>query len=151
MKSFRAQSRSMLSRSTFLAVASLIAFAVGGAALVIPDTLLASKGIVDNLAATVWMCEVGALLVFVAAVNWFVRTHEPSQTLRVLLWGNAALQIILLPIEIIAYTRGVITNLMGIVPNSVLHLLLAIGFAAHAHTLARALSRTPAIEKCGSL
>lgn len=39
------------------------------------------------------------------------------------------LQFALFPIEIAAYLNGVISSLMGIVPNSVLHVLLGFGFA----------------------
>lgn len=49
--------------------------------------------------------------------------------MRALLLGNAVLQFALLPIEIAAYLDGVITARAGIVPNSVLHVLLGFGFA----------------------
>jgi hypothetical protein len=52
-----------------------------------------------------------------------MRGHDDSATLR------ALLQLGLFPIEIIAYANGVITKLSGIVPISILHLLLALGFA----------------------
>jgi hypothetical protein len=41
----------------------------------------------------------------------------------------------LLPIEIVAYRQGVITQLSGIVPNSLLHVVLAAGFATFAATI----------------
>lgn len=120
----------MFNRHLFLTLAATIALAVGGTALFAPAVLLASKGVLGNAAAEVWMREVGAILMAVGVVAWSVRKHPDSPTLRALLWGNALLQALLLPIEIMALAQGTITAGMGIVPNSVLHVLLGLGFAA---------------------
>lgn len=125
----------MVSRFWFLTGASLIAIGVGGTALVAPDAMLATKGVVGNAAAEVWMREVGALLLAVGVISWLVRSHEDSATLRALLWGNALLQLTLLPIEMVAHADGVIPKLIGIVPNTVLHVLLAAGFVIHARAV----------------
>jgi len=118
-----------MSRTTFLTLAALIATGVGLLALVAPATLLVSKGVTPNAAAQVWVREVGALLLAVALSAFLVRRHPHSLTMRAFLLGNAVLQFALFPIEIAAYLNGVITSLMGIVPNSVLHVLLGFGFA----------------------
>ena len=128
----------MVSRYWFLTLASLVAFGVGGAALVVPEAMLVAKGIAGNAAAQVWVREVGALLLAVGFIGWCVRSHGASATLRVLLLGNALLQMALLPIEIVAYVQGVIPVLMGIVPNTVLHAVLAAGFVVHCARHARA-------------
>ena len=116
-------------RKHFLTSAALIAFGVGGFALIAPAALLASKGVAPSAAAGVWVREVGALLIAIGLIGWLVRAQADSATLRAVLVGNALLQFTLLPIEPIAYVQGVITALPGIVPNTVLHLLLGVGFA----------------------
>lgn len=121
----------VIARSAFLAVAAAIACAVGAVALITPTVLLDAKGVTDG-AAAVWMREVGALLLAVGCLAFAVRHHAPSPTLRAVLWTNAALQLALLPIEPLAYHAGVITRLAGIAPNTVVHVLLAAGFAWHA-------------------
>jgi hypothetical protein len=125
----------MLSRYWFLTLASLVAVGVGGAAIVAPEAMLATKGISRNAAAQVWVSEVGAVLLAVGFIAWCVRSHGDSATLRVLLWGNALLQLALLPIEVVAHVQGVIPALMGIVPNTVLHVVLAAGFVVHARAV----------------
>lgn len=125
----------MLSRYLFLTFAAVVAIIVGGAALLSPEVMLASKGITGHSAARVWMQEVGALLLAVGVTVWLVRAHEDSPSLRALLWGNALMQVGLLPIELIAYAQGVIPDVAGVVPNTVLHLVLAAGFAAHARAV----------------
>lgn len=125
----------MVSRSLFLTFAALIAVGVGGTALLAPEVMLASKGIAGNAAARVWMQEVGAVLIAVGVTAWLVRTHEDSPTLRALLWGNALLQVALLPIELVAHVQGVIPVAAGIVPNTVLHIVLALGFVTYARAI----------------
>jgi hypothetical protein len=123
-----------MNRSTFLALAAVIAFAVGAFALFAPIALLASKGI-SSAAADVWAREVGVLLIAIAVSAFLVRNHQDSATLRAFLIGNVVVQIGLFPIEILAYREGTITLLSGIVPNSIIHLLLATGFAYYAATM----------------
>ncbi|NMM29049.1 MAG: hypothetical protein HHJ12_17625 [Glaciimonas sp.] len=118
-----------MNRKTFLTFASIIALGVGAFALLQPAVLLESKGVALNAAADVWMRELGIALISIGVMLLVVRGHPDSPTLRAFLIGNAILQLGLLPIEIVAFVNGVITKVSGIVPNSVLHLLLACGFA----------------------
>jgi hypothetical protein len=75
---------------------------------------------------------VGALLLSAGFISFGVRVHEDSRTLRVVLWSNALLQVALFPIEIHAYCAGIITLVSGVLPNSILHGVLALGFARFA-------------------
>lgn len=118
-----------MKQKTFLSIASAIALGVGSCAVLLPAEVLASKGTVPSAAASVWMREVGVLLVCIGAVAWLVRKHADSSTLRVLMLGNLLIQLGLLTTEVLAYADGVITKLSGVAPNSVLHVLLASGFA----------------------
>jgi hypothetical protein len=119
----------MRHRAWFLTLSAPIALAIGSFAIVLPRALLAGKGVaLPNEAAVVWVREVGVNVLAVGLVLFLVRRHADSPTLRALLIGNAALQLGLLPIEIAAFYDGVITRASGIVPNSVLHLVLATGF-----------------------
>jgi hypothetical protein len=125
-----------LRRKHFLSFASVVALGVGSVALFAPDALLSTKGVVENAAATVWMREVGVMLVAIGFIAWCVRDHPDSPTMRAFLWGNTLLQLLLLPVEILAYGQGTITNLSGIVPNSILNLLLGLGFFVAARSTA---------------
>ena len=123
-----------MKRSFFLLIASLIALSVGAFALFAPATLLQSKG-VFSAAANVWTQQVGVFLIAVGVIVFLVRNHEDSPTLRAILAGNAVAQIGLLPIEVLAYKAGTITQLSGIVPNSVIHVILAAGFLYYASAM----------------
>ena len=119
-------------RSTFLTLAAAIAAAVAAIALVAPGALLASKGVAPSAAAEIWIRELGVALLAIAIVAFRVRRLGDSAGMRAFLVGNAVLQVGLFPIELAAYRAGVITELAGIVPNSIVHVVLAIGFAVHA-------------------
>jgi hypothetical protein len=125
-----------LNRTIFLTLASGIAVVVGVFALAAPSVLLASKGI-TSAAAGVWVREVGVLLVAVGISVFMVRHHADSPTLRALLIGNLVVQLGLLPLEVLAYREGIITVLAGIVPNTLIHGLLAGGFGYYAWAMRR--------------
>ena len=121
-----------MSRKVFLSLVALIAMAIGILALLAPGALLESKGVPANAAASVWVREVGVALVAIATIAFLVRAHPDSPTMRAFLAGNALLQLGLLPIEIAAFENGVLTRISGIVPNSVLHVVLACAFVFYA-------------------
>ncbi len=116
-------------RSTFLTLSSLVALAIATLATALPTVLLESKGVrLPNPAAVLWVREVGVLIFGSGLTLFLVRHHEDSPSLRALFLGNAVVQIGLLPLELLAYRDGVITLVSGIIPNSVLHGLLAAAF-----------------------
>ena len=118
-----------LNRSLFLTLSSAVALTVGSFAFAFPHALLESKSVAPPTeAAAVWVREVGITIFALGAMMFLVRKHAESPTLRAFFLGNAIVQLGLLPIEIDAYRRQVITQLSGIIPNSVLHLVLASGF-----------------------
>ncbi len=119
----------MISRKIFLTLSSSVALAVGSFALLLPHALLESKGVAPpREVAAIWVREVGVSIFALGVVMFLVRKHAESPTLRAFLIGNAIVQLGLFPIEISAYRAELITRLWGIIPNSVLHVALAIGF-----------------------
>lgn len=121
-----------MNRRTFLTLSSAVAFGVALFALGFPRGLLAGKGVQPDAAVIVWVREVGALILAAGITTFLVRKAPDSEALRGVLIGNAVLHCALLPIELVAYSGGVIPELAGVVPNSVLHSMLAVGFAWHA-------------------
>jgi hypothetical protein len=117
-----------MTRKTFLSVVGLIALVIGTFALSAPALLLAAKGVSPSEAANVWVREVGISVIALGLVTFLARGDRDSPTMRAFLIGNAVLQVGLFPIEIVAYAQGVIGEISGIIPNSILHLLLAAGF-----------------------
>jgi hypothetical protein len=114
---------------------SCVAFAVAVFALGFPDALLAAKGVQPNPELLVWVREVGALILAAGVTTFLARKSPDSVALRALFVGTALLHLGLLPIELIAYYQGVITQLGGVLPNSMLHIVLAVSFVGYARRM----------------
>jgi len=71
---------------------------------------------------------VGILLITVGVLDFLVRDHEDSPTLRSVLIANLVLQVGIAPIDPSAYVSGVYGTLGSFVPNTILHVCLAGGF-----------------------
>ncbi|MEM6995314.1 MAG: hypothetical protein AAF721_32695 [Myxococcota bacterium] len=113
-----------------MTVVAIVATAIGLLALAAPQTLLVEvKHAAPNPAALVMARTAGVGFVAVGVLNFSVRGHADSPTLRAVLLANLVLQLAILPIDPIAYQQGTFRTLGSFVPNTVLHLLLAAGFA----------------------
>lgn len=119
-----------MTRAAFLALAAMIAMSIGGLTLLFPEVLLEEvKGTAMNGAAVVMARTVGAILLAVGYLAFLVRNHDDSPTLRAILAGNLALQMMLLPIDPLAYAAGIFRGYASFVPNTLVHTFLAGGFA----------------------
>ena len=107
-----------------LTVLSIIATLVGVATITRPAQFLKSKGANLTPATVIWMRQVGVLILAQGITCFLLRDQPISPAVRAFLAGAAFTQLGLLPIEIVAYRRGELTKLSGIVPNSVLHVVL---------------------------
>jgi len=117
-----------MSRQTFLTIASIIALLFGTFAVLFPGILLQSKGVEPVKATVIWVIEVGCLLIALGLIAFLCRKHDASPTMKVFLFGNIVIQLALAAIEIVAYFNNIITKLSGIIPNILIHIILAIGF-----------------------
>ncbi len=119
-----------MTRKTFLTINALVALAVGLFALLAPNVLLTSVKVAQaSESANVMARTVGILISSVGLLGLLVRSHPSSPTLRAVLVANLVLQIGILPIDPMAYASGTFTTLGSFLPNTILHLLLASGFA----------------------
>jgi hypothetical protein len=118
-----------MSRELFLTVIGSLGLVVGFIAALLPGVLLSAKGVEPSGTVQIWMRETGALIFALSAVVLLVRREPDSASLHAVLWGNALAHAALLPVEVWAWRSGLISRLSGIVPNSVLHVVAAAGFA----------------------
>jgi len=124
-----------MTRPSFLTFSSVVALTVAAFALGYPSGLLAGKGVAPSPALLVWIRELGVLILAVSVTTFLVRKQPDSITLKGILIGNALLHFGLLPIELLAFSQGVIPKLSGVLPNSLLHALLGAGFVIHARRI----------------
>lgn len=117
-----------MERKVFLSIVSPIATFIGLIALFYPSVLLESKGVSVEEPVKVWMSEVGILLISVGVILFLVKNEEVSIALKAIFLGNIITQLGLFIIEILAYRNAVITEVYGVIPNSILHIILSITF-----------------------
>jgi hypothetical protein len=118
-----------MKRKTFLTITSVVASLIGILALTSPGVLIESvKYAAPSETANVMARTVGILLISVGVLDFLVRDHEDSPTLRSVLIANLVLQIGIMPIDPSAYANGVYGTLGSFVPNTILHICLASGF-----------------------
>ena len=118
-----------MSRKAFLTVTSVIVLVIGIFALIAPNVLITSvKVAAPSETANVMARTVGILLISVGVLDFLVKDHEDSPTLRAILIANLFLQIGIMPIDPSAYVTGVYQTVGSFAPNTVLHIVLASGF-----------------------
>jgi hypothetical protein len=118
-----------MSRKVFLTITSIIVLAVGIFALTAPSVLITRvKVAAPSETANVMARTVGILLITVGVLDFLVRDHQDSPTLRSILVANLVLQIGIMPIDPSAYATRVYQTVGSFAPNTVLHILLASGF-----------------------
>lgn len=119
-----------MARSTFLTLASLTAFLIGLIAGLMPEFLLIHLKFAQvNPEGIVMARTVGAVLISLGVLFFLVRNQPDSATLRSILIGGIILQIIILPIDPIAYLNGTYKSVVSFIPNTILHLVLLFGFS----------------------
>ena len=125
-------------RRTFLTIVAISASSIGVVTLLIPGPFLEQvKAALPSETANVMARTVGIPLLTIGVLDFMVRDHEDSPTLRAVFIANLLLQIGIIPIDPLAYFSGVYTTLGAFVPNTVLHLALAGGFAYYLTRMSR--------------
>lgn len=137
----------MMSRKTFLIIIPFIAMTIGSIALFFPALFLESKGVTNNPAAAVWMSQVGILLLATGLILFLTRNTVDYNVLKSIFIGNILIQVGLLVIELIAYNKGIITEVSGIIPNCVFHVILTCGFVYYTLQINKEI-RKNGIQQC---
>lgn len=116
-------------RSAFLTIAAFVACMIGSIALFLPTVLLVEMKNANPSAEGVVMARTaGAFLLSFGILNFLVRNDVASSTLMHVLMANAVLQILILPVDPLAYIAGVYGSAMSFIPNTILHIALLSGF-----------------------
>lgn len=118
-----------MNRTHFLTLAAAVAFLIGALAYLFPAILLADmKEVVPTALANTMARTVGIVLIGFAVLNYSVRNHKESKTLRAVFVANIVVQVGILPIDPLAWYVGTYSSTVSFVPNTILHVLLIIGF-----------------------
>lgn len=114
-----------------LTLVGLVPLAIGLVATFAPTFLLADVKHAEPSGAAVAMARTaGVLLVAIGGLNLAVAHHPRSPTLHAVLAFDLAVQLLLLPVDPLAWWSGAYGSAGAFVPNTVLHVVLAVAFAA---------------------
>ena len=118
-----------MNRKTFLTFAAVIALSIGSIAAFLPNVLLVDmKYAVASETGLIMARTAGVFLLSFGVLNFLVRSDPTSPTMVSLLLANALLQLLILPVDPLAYAFGVYGSVLSFIPNTVLHVGLLLGF-----------------------
>lgn len=117
-----------MKKSTFLTIAAVISAIFAVYMLLAPDKMMEGLGALPNDSANVVLQATSVMLLSIGVMTFLSRNDEGSPALRGVLIGNIVMHIVALPIDWIAYQKGTFTQISGIIPGTVTHLIFAIGF-----------------------
>ncbi len=117
-----------MSRKTFLTISAIVPFCIGAFILLFPQMFLEEvKHAVINSTALLMARTTGVFLLTISFLNFLVRSHQESHTLKAILYADLALQVMILPLDPLAFMSGTINGIGSFLPNTIIHLLLISG------------------------
>jgi len=120
-----------MKRSIFLVITALLGLLIGVFCLFFPEKMAEGFGITATPLIIMFFREAGAFNLGIGYLNFAVRNHADSKTMKVVLLFNMVYHVLILPANVYGWSSGIMTaGQMG--PAFVIHLLLAIGFLVYA-------------------
>jgi hypothetical protein len=120
-----------MKRSIFLITTAVLGFFIGIMCLLFPDKMAASLGVTVTPLILMLIREAGACNLSMGYLNFAVRNHSDSMSLKTVLLFNMAYHVLILPANIYGWSHGILPiGQAG--PAFSIHLLLAIGFLVYA-------------------
>ena len=115
-----------MKRSLFFIIAALLGTIFGAMMFFLPDKALNGFKIDINPEAIMLIRTIGALVLSAAILNFLVRNHGDSITLKTVLWYNIILHLFSFAADMWGYSDGVLT-ISAIAPALVVHAFVIAG------------------------
>ncbi len=120
-----------MKRSIFFLITSIIGALLGAMMLFTPAKAAESFGLETSPAINMMFGIIGGMLLGVAFLNFMVRNHGDSATLKTVLMTNIVLHAISICTDLVSVSNGVL-EFSKIVPAIVIHLFVGIGAIIYA-------------------
>ncbi|MFN8352969.1 MAG: hypothetical protein U0Y10_00860 [Spirosomataceae bacterium] len=117
-----------MKRYTFLTISAVVGAFFAVYMLLAPNKMMESLGTSPSDSANVVLQATSVMLLSISAMTFLSRSDGGSLALRAILIGNIVMHVVALPIDWIAYEQGIFTQISGIIPGTVTHLVFAVGF-----------------------
>lgn len=115
-----------MKRSTFLLIAAIITTLFGGMMLFLPIKAAESFGLTPNPESSLIFRWLGAIILSSAILNFLVRNHGDTDTLKAVFIFNIALHAITLIVDFVGIGEGIL-EVSKLVPGLVFHSFICIG------------------------
>ena len=115
-----------MKRGLFFLIAAIVATAFGALMLLTPQFAAQSFGLTASGETDTLFRALGASLLSLAVLNFLVRNHPPSETLKAVLWTNVAAHGIGLIGDLWSVSLGPL-SFANILPGVVVHVVLGLG------------------------
>jgi hypothetical protein len=117
-----------MKRRTFLTIAAAVGALFAVYMIASPAKMMEGMGCQPSETTNVVLQVMSVMLFSIAVMTFLARKDEGSIALRAILIGSIVMHIASLPIDWIAYQRGIFTNISGLIPGTIIHIVFAIGF-----------------------
>lgn len=117
-----------MKRQTFLTIAAVVGALFAVVMLASPSKMMENVGGQPNDTTNVVLQVVGVMLFSISVMTFLARKDGGSIALRAILIGSILMHLVSLPIDWIAFQAGTLTQLSGIIPGTIVHVILAVGF-----------------------
>jgi hypothetical protein len=117
-----------MKRKTFLVIASVVALLFAVIMIAAPGKVMQSQGLTADEPVKATLQFLGVMILAVAIITYLSRNDPGSIALRAVLIGSIVVHVLSMAMDWITYARGVFSQVSGIIPGTVVHTLLAIGF-----------------------
>ena len=115
-----------MKRSTFLLVTAILAAPIGFMSLFFPDQMAAGFGVTATPMILLLSRELGVFNLCTGGLNFLVRHHGDSKTLKAVLVYNLVYHATMLLVNVYSLTQGAFTAGQAVLPM-VFHLFIGIG------------------------
>jgi hypothetical protein len=126
-----------MKRQTFLTIAAVVGALPAVLMITAPAKMMERMGSQPNDTTNVLLQILGAMIFSVSVTLFLARKDEGSIALRAIIIGNIIVDIGSIPIDWIAYQRGIFTQLSSLIPSTITHIIFVIGFIYYLMNLSK--------------
>ena len=115
-----------MKRSTFFLITAILAFIFAAMMLLVPGTAAEGFGMAPTPETNLLFRSLGGMLLSASILNFLVRNHRDSDTLKAVLMFNVALNLL----GMLSDVPGIIEGILPfgkVVPGHIVHLFIIIG------------------------
>ena len=117
-----------MKRQTFLTIAAALGTLFSLYMFLAPAKMMEGMGVQSNDTINVILQVMCVMLFTIAFITFLARRDEGSIALRAIIIGSIMMHIISIPIDWVAYQRGIFTQISGLIPGTIIHIILCVGF-----------------------